>query len=350
MPKKTIVPVAAAAAAAAAAATATSNHNGKQHHHHRADNKKKKYTLTSVVKESHGHPIYCVAFSRHVHALEEENATKVLACFATCGGSYATIYEVALSSKNGSGSNSNASQQRQSSSSSSTPPSLPPLSARQVYRDVDDGETFYTCAFGGRGVGSPVVDDDGDGSTEGDVIYFGAGDDDDDNDDATRSAKRQKRNNGVQPSNNNPKSLHATTTTTTTATQNLNGPPLLCLGGTRGIIKVIDTTRRSLHLTLSGHGNDITDLKFSPTNEWLLLSSSKDESIRLWNVYKGVNVAVFCGHNGHQGQVLSVSWHWGGRKFASCGMDNMVKLWRVLEDEDDDVEDEEVDGNEKKEE
>mmetsp|Transcript_36146 Transcript_36146/g.76165 ORF Transcript_36146/g.76165 Transcript_36146/m.76165 type:complete len:86 (+) Transcript_36146:593-850(+) len=82
----------------------------------------------------------------------------------------------------------------------------------------------------------------------------------------------------------------------------------------------------------------------------MVLSSSNDESIRLWNVYKGVNVAVFCGHNGHRGQVLSVSWHCGGRKFASCGMDNMVKLWRVLEDEDDDVEDEEVDGNEKKEE
>jgi len=42
-------------------------------------------------------------------------------------------------------------------------------------------------------------------------------------------------------------------------------------------------------------------------------------------------VAVFAGHNGHRGQVLSVSWHLSGGKFASCGMDNMVKLWKVFD-------------------
>ena len=119
------------------------------------------------------------------------------------------------------------------------------------------------------------------------------------------------------------------------------GPPLLCLGGTRGIIKIIDTNERALHMTLYGHGNDVTDLKFSPMNEFLLLSASKDESIRLWNISQqrygggggggggGVNLAIFAGHVGHRGQVLSIAWHDSGKQFVSGGMDNMIKLWNI---------------------
>ncbi|KAL7536498.1 hypothetical protein ACHAXR_007203 [Thalassiosira sp. AJA248-18] len=281
-----------------------------------------KYRLSCAVKESHDHPIYCAAFSRHVHLVDDGKA----ACFATCGGPYATVYEV-TSASNDSKSNGGNNDGQQ------------PLTARQVYRDVDDGETFYTCAFGGRGVGSsmgqfdPVAADGDDGSSnqgnssrETNIICFG-----DDKQQqkkqhhSKRPAKRQKQSD-VQTRTN---SSHSQLILPYYDTQ--NGPPLLCLAGTRGVIKVIDTYRRCLFMTLSGHGNDITDLKFSPTNEWLLLSSSKDDSIRLWNLQRGVNVAVFTGHNGHRGQVLSVSWHLSGTKFASCGMDNMIKLWKVFD-------------------
>lgn len=282
-----------------------------------------KYSLSCAVKESHGHPIYCVAFSRHVHTIDDEGTNA--ACFATCGGPYATIYEVASSTKNDKESN------------GSNKGSQPPLTARQVYCDVDDGETFYTCAFGGRGVGSPVGYSDvggaekecednnnaSNGQQTNNIIHFG------DN----NKEQQTKQHNSKRPAKRqkpHTKSSHSPFLLPYSASQ--NGPPLLCLAGTRGIIKVIDTQRRSLFLTLSGHGNDITDLKFSPANEWLLLSSSKDESIRLWNLQRGVNVAVFTGHNGHRGQVLSVAWHLSGTKFVSCGMDNMVKLWKVYDD------------------
>ena len=260
-----------------------------------------KYTLSCAVKESHGHPIYCVAFSRHVHMMDDGHTTA--ACFATCAGPYATIYEVC----------NNGGEQ--------------PLRARQVYRDNDDGEIFNTCAFGGRGVGSPV----GYSPTlvakeeNGNIIHFGDHQKKKHHD-SKKPAKRQK-----QSESHDAYQSHCQFFLPYSATQ--NGPPLLCLAGARGIIKVIDTYRRSLFITLSGHGNDITDLKFSPANEWLLLSASKDETIRLWNLQRGVNVAVFTGHNGHRGQVLSVSWHLSGTKFASCGMDNLVKLWNVYDSE-----------------
>jgi WD40 repeat protein len=113
--------------------------------------------------------------------------------------------------------------------------------------------------------------------------------------------------------------------------QSFDGPQLLCVAGTRGVIKVIDTVRQMLAMTLSGHGKDINDLKFSPTNEWLLLSASKDESIRLWNVKNAKCVAIFAGHEGHCDNVLAIAWHSSVHRFVSAGMDTTVKLWNTGE-------------------
>jgi polycomb protein EED len=272
------------------------------------------FQLCGALKESHGHPIYAVAWSPHVHSLEgcsqddSEAEGQIVSYVATCGGPYAAIYEVASG-------NSKKSQLRAPT-------------VRQVYRDVDEDETFYTCAFGGRGTGTPVgfepmgvVVNSSETSEKSDskVIYFGNNQNtSNEKDTETISSKRKK------PSTEENPFLFPFSSTQ-------NGPPLLCLAGTRCIIKVIDTVRRSLFLTLSGHGDHITDMQFSPTNEWLLLSASEDETIRLWDLQHGTNVAVYMGHDGHRRQVLSVSWHFSGTKFASSGMDNTIKLWDVID-------------------
>lgn len=277
-----------------------------------------KYALSCAAREGHGHPIRCVAFSPHVHVAD--GGSSAVACFVTCGGPYATIYELDSSSTAlAGGANGRSGGGR------------PPLNARQVYRDVDDGEAFSACAFGGRGVGAPVNGAapvaNGDGA-----IYFGGDNLQHMEPQSKRSAKRRKRDER-QPCVKDASSLHASFLLP--SSQRQDGPPFLCLGGFRGVIKVIDTARRILWTTLSGHGNDITDLKTSPTDEWLLLSSSKDESIRLWDLQRGVNVAAFVGHYGHRGWVLGVAWHASGAHFASCGMDNAVKLWKVHDAEGD---------------
>ena len=129
-----------------------------------------KYALTCASREGHGRPIYCVAFSRHVHAPSsssgedddnDDGAGGKVSLFATCGGPYATIYEVVDDARVG-------------QSSSSTSSSI--MTARQVYRDVDDGETFYTCAFGGRGYGRPLARRDDIANTNG-TVRFGMDED-----------------------------------------------------------------------------------------------------------------------------------------------------------------------------
>lgn len=59
---------------------------------------------------------------------------------------------------------------------------------------------------------------------------------------------------------------------------------LLAVAGQLGIIRIINLMEQRVTRTLMGHGNSINDLRFHPYQPTLLLSASKDESIRLWAV------------------------------------------------------------------
>jgi len=105
--------------------------------------------------------------------------------------------------------------------------------------------------------------------------------------------------------------------------------PLLAVAGQLGIIRVLDCVRHNVSRTLMGHGNSVNDLRFHPYQPELLLSASKDESIRLWNVASCVCVALFTGDSAHRGEVLSLDFHLDGKQFVSAGMDNAIKIWSL---------------------
>ena len=69
--------------------------------------------------------------------------------------------------------------------------------------------------------------------------------------------------------------------------------------------------------------------RFHPFKPALLLSASKDESIRLWNITACVCVALFTGDGAHRGEVLSIDFHLDGQRFVSGGMDNASKVWSL---------------------
>mmetsp|Transcript_31858 Transcript_31858/g.40880 ORF Transcript_31858/g.40880 Transcript_31858/m.40880 type:complete len:394 (+) Transcript_31858:25-1206(+) len=105
--------------------------------------------------------------------------------------------------------------------------------------------------------------------------------------------------------------------------------PLLACGGLSGLIKIINTAISGLEEILVGHGNAINDIKFHPVDLSILLTASKDETLRLWNIRTSVCIAIFSGEKGHRDEVLSMDFHILGNVFASSGMDNSIKIWNL---------------------
>ncbi len=206
---------------------------------------------------------------------------------ATCGGHYLTLYQVKVSEPGLKKTNKPA-----DNSSVHCSAEIGSFHLRQAYRDVDKDELFYACLFAGRStVDCDEMDD--------------------------HHIEPRSINHPEGTSNNNDGHDH----------EGNRWPPLVCVGGKRGLIKVIDTLKQSLVISLIGHTDEIYDLKRCPTDEWLILSASNDETIRLWNLKVPTCICIFAGHNGHREAVLSVDWHPMGDYFVSSGMDGTIKLW-----------------------
>ncbi|GAB2210637.1 hypothetical protein Droror1_Dr00015910 [Drosera rotundifolia] len=108
--------------------------------------------------------------------------------------------------------------------------------------------------------------------------------------------------------------------------------PFLVAAGINGIIRVIDAGKEKIFKSFVGHGDSINEIRTQTLNPALVLSASKDESVRLWNVHTGICILIFAGAGGHRNEVLSVDFHPSDmHKIASCGMDNTVKIWSMKE-------------------
>ena len=77
--------------------------------------------------------------------------------------------------------------------------------------------------------------------------------------------------------------------------------------------------------TLVGHRRDVTSVAFS-SDGTILASGSEDDTIKLWDVATGRNIATLEGHTDY---VTSVAFSHDGKLLASGSEDETVKLWDV---------------------
>ncbi|RLN08359.1 hypothetical protein C2845_PM11G18140 [Panicum miliaceum] len=118
-----------------------------------------------------------------------------------------------------------------------------------------------------------------------------------------------------------------------------SAPPLLVVGGCSGIIRVIDCATEKIAKSLVGHGGSINEIRTQALKPLLIISASKDESVRLWNVHTGICILVFAGAGGHRNDVLSVVLNavvhsdyvdctrWLGNFVLSKSVEHEIVLW-----------------------
>ncbi|KAG2271199.1 hypothetical protein Bca52824_065754 [Brassica carinata] len=112
----------------------------------------------------------------------------------------------------------------------------------------------------------------------------------------------------------------------------VEGNPFVVSGGENGIIRVIDVNNQKIHKSLVGHRDLVNEIRTQPLKPQLVLSASKDESVRLWNVETGICILIFAGTAGHRYEVVSVDFHpLDEHRFINCGLDTTIKIWSMKE-------------------
>ena len=103
------------------------------------------------------------------------------------------------------------------------------------------------------------------------------------------------------------------------------------IGGEFSSIHVIDilSIQELTGYQLIGHKNKVYQLEFHPNNNHLLLSASKDCTVRLWNFKRPELLVIFGGPSSFESDVLCIDWNYNGEYFVGSGVDCVVRIYKI---------------------
>lgn len=102
---------------------------------------------------------------------------------------------------------------------------------------------------------------------------------------------------------------------------------LLAIGLSTGRIRIYDGTTGHFLFALYDHNDLIRDLKFSKDGSLQLASVSKDETVKLWNMYDDGN--MYKTLKGHTGMVYSCDWSPTAPLLCSVGSNRQAFIWNI---------------------
>jgi len=134
-------------------------------------------------------------------------------------------------------------------------------------------------------------------------------------------------------SNSNRAVVTSTTTTPTTtaaaaAVAKQQPSVILAAGGKRGVIRIIDVTKKSKSKFFH-HTGAVNHLVFSKAKPHILCTASTNCTVALWDVKLFVCLVVFHGPDGHNNEVLAVDMNDKFTMLASAGMDSVINVWSL---------------------
>jgi eukaryotic-like serine/threonine-protein kinase len=102
----------------------------------------------------------------------------------------------------------------------------------------------------------------------------------------------------------------------------IGGTAIASLGIGSGIYFYVNQQPAQVKSVLTGHSDEVTALAWSPSGAQLA-SSSRDHTVRLWNVNNQSTLV----YKGHAAAVQAVAWNPQGNLLASGGRDNQAQIW-----------------------
>ncbi|VDP20533.1 unnamed protein product [Soboliphyme baturini] len=106
-----------------------------------------------------------------------------------------------------------------------------------------------------------------------------------------------------------------------------SGNMILAAGLENGNIRIYNVSSGELLIELLDHSDSIRGLSFSPGNCSILLSCSRDSTLKLWDMADQGNMfQTLKGHVQHT-EVLCCAWSHSGKYIASGGTDKQLIIW-----------------------